>query len=308
MRQERIVFMGTSEISKVYLQSLIGHQYNIIATYTQPPRKQGRGMQVQKSPVHTFSLEHNIPVYHPKNFASLESIDELKKLKPDLVVIMGYGLLLPKSILQIPLYGCVNIHVSLLPRWRGAAPIEHAILNGDEKTGVSIFLLDEKLDAGPIIATQEININKNINKEDLTSELNILGTVLLINTLPDLLDNKISMQKQDEAYATYAKKITSELRRINFNNEVNTVYNQIRAFAPKPSAWFVFNNERINIIKCLMKICEAEASTIMNRQFHIGCKNGIIIPEIIQREGKNSMKIGEFLKGFAFDVSQKVNG
>jgi len=307
MRQERIIFMGTPEISKVYLQSLIDHKYNVIATYTQPPRKQGRGMLMQKSPVHELSLEHNIPVYHPKNFASLESIDELKKLKPDLVVIMGYGLLLPKSILQIPLYGCINIHVSLLPRWRGAAPIEHAILNGDEKTGVSIFLLEEKLDAGPIIATQEININKNINKEDLTSELNILGTVLLINTLPDLLDNKISMQKQDEAYATYAKKITSELRRINFNNEVNTVYNQIRAFAPKPSAWFIVNNERFNIIKCLMKICEAEASTIMNRQFHIGCKNGIIIPEIIQREGKKSMKIGEFLKGFTFDVGQKVN-
>ena len=261
MRQERIIFMGTPEISKVYLQSLIDHKYNIIATYTQPPRKQGRGMLIQKSPVHELSLEHNIPVYHPKNFASLESIDELKKLKPDLVVIMGYGLLLSKSILQVPLYGCINIHVSLLPRWRGAAPIEYAILNGDEKTGVSIFLLEEKLDAGPIIAAQKININKNINKEDLTSELNILGTVLLINTLPDLLDNNISAQKQNETYATYAKKITPELRRINFNNEVNTVYNQIRAFAPKPSAWFVVNNERFNIIKCSMKICEAEAAT-----------------------------------------------
>ncbi|MDP7195609.1 MAG: methionyl-tRNA formyltransferase [SAR202 cluster bacterium] len=300
--------MGTPEISKVYLQSLIDHQYNIIATYTQPPRKQGRGMQVQKSPVHPLSLEHNIPVYHPENFASLESIDELKKLKPDLVVVMGYGLLFPKSILQIPLHGCINIHISLLPRWRGAAPIEHAILNGDEKTGVSIFLIEEKLDAGPIIATQEIYIKKNINKKDLTSELNTLGTALLINTLPDLLDNKISAQKQDETNATYAKKITPELRRINFNNEVNTVYNQIRAFTPKPSAWFIVNNERFNIIRCSMKICEAEASTIMNSQFHIGCKNGIIIPEIIQREGKKSMTIEEFLKGFIFDAGQKVNG
>ena len=308
MRQERIIFMGTPEISKVYLQSLINHKYNVIATYTQPPRKQGRGMLMQKSPVHALSLEHNIPVYHPKNFSSFENINELKKLEPDLVVIMGYGLLLPKSILQTPLYRCINIHVSLLPRWRGAAPIEHAILNGDEKTGISIFLLEEKLDAGPIIATQEINIHKDINKGNLTSELNILGTALLINTLPDLLDNKISVQKQDETFATYAKKITPELRRINFNNEVNTVYNQIRSFAPKPSAWFAFNNERFNIIKCLMKICEAESSTIMNRQFHIGCKNGIIIPEIIQREGKKSMKIEEFLKGFAFDVGQKLNG
>ncbi len=308
MRQERIVFMGTPEISKVYLQSLIDHQYNIIATYTQPPRKQGRGMLIKKSPVHTLSLEYNIPVYHPKNLASFESTNEIKKLKPDLVVIMGYGLLLPKSILQIPHYGCINIHASLLPKWRGAAPIEHAILNGDEITGVSIFLLEEKLDAGPIIATQEININKNINKGNLTSELNILGTLLLINTLPDLLDKKISLQKQDETYATYAKKITPELRRINFNNEINTVYNQIKAFAPKPSACFTVNNERFNIIKCLMKTCEAETSTIINRQFHIGCKNGIIIPEIIQREGKKSMKIGEFLKGFAFEVGQKING
>ena len=308
MRQESIVFMGTPEISKVYLQSLIDHKYNIIATYTQPPRKQGRGMLMQESPAHALSLEHDIPVYHPENFTSLESINDLKKLKPDLVVIMGYGLLLPKSILQIPPYGCINIHVSLLPKWRGAAPIEHAILNGDEKTGVSIFLLEEKLDTGPIIATQKININKNINKENLTSELNILGTTLLINTLPDLLDKKISLQKQDETYATYAKKITPELRRINFNNEINAVYNQIRAFAPNPSAWFTVNNMRFSIIKCLMKICEAEASTIMNRQFHIGCKNGIIIPEIIQREGKKSMTIEEFLKGFIFDAGQKVNG
>jgi len=308
MRRERIVFMGTPEISKVYLQSLIDHQYNIIATYTQSPRKQGRGMLIQKSPIHSLSLEYNIPVYHPNNFESLETVKELRKLKPDLVVIMGYGLLLPKSILLIPNYGCINIHISLLPRWRGAAPIEHAILNGDEKTGVSIFLLEEKLDAGPIIATQEININNDSNKEILTSELNILGSVLLINTLPDLLENKISMRKQDEACATFAKKITPEFRRINFNNEVHAVYNQIRAFAPKPSAWFTVNNERFNIIKSSMKICEAEASVIMNRQFHIGCNNGIIIPEIIQREGKKSMKIGEFLKGFAFDVGQKING
>ncbi len=307
MRRERIVFMGTPEISKVYLQSLIDHKYNIIATYTQSPRKQGRGMLIQKSPIHSLSLEQNIPVYHPKNFESLETVKELRKLKPDLVVIMGYGLLLPRSILLIPNYGCINIHISLLPRWRGAAPIEHAILNGDEKTGVSIFLLEEKLDAGPIIATQEIKINNDSNKESLTSELNILGSILLINTLPDLLENKISMQKQDEACATFAKKITPEFRKINFNNEVHAVYNQIRAFAPKPSAWFTVNNERFNIIKSSMKICEAEASAIINRQFHIGCKNGTIIPEIIQREGKKSMKIEEFLKGFVFDVGQKVN-
>ena len=307
MRQERIVFMGTPEISKIYLQSLIDQKYNIIGAYTQPPRKQGRGMKMQNSAVHTLALENNIPVYHPKNFASLDTLNEFKELNSDIAVLMGYGILLPNSILNTPVHGSINIHVSLLPRWRGAAPIEHAILNGDSVTGVSIFQLEEKLDAGPIIAAQEINISENISKEDLMIQLNTLGTSLLTKILPDFLDKKITLQKQDENKVTYANKITPEHRKINFNNEVNTVYNQIRAFAPKPSAWFILNNERINIIKCSMKICYAEVSTIINDQFHIGCRNGKIIPQVIQRQGKKPMEIGEFLKGFTFNVGEKVD-
>ena len=307
MRQERIIFMGTPEISKIYLQSLIEYKYNIIAAYTQPPRKKGRGMQIQNSPVHKLSLKHNIPVYHPNNFASLDTIDEFKKLNSDIAIVMGYGILLPKGIIEAPIHGSINIHVSLLPRWRGAAPIEHSLLNGDKITGVSIFQLKEKLDAGPIIANQKINIDANISKEDLTIQLNTMGTLLLNKILPDFFDKKIILQKQDESKATYAKKITSKHRKINFNNDVITIYNQIRSFAPKPSAWFVLNNERINIIKCSMKICDAEVSTIMNDQFHIGCRNGKIIPQIIQRQGKKPMEISEFLKGFTFKIGQKIN-
>ena len=307
MRQERIVFMGTPNISKIYLQSLIDHKYNIVAIYTQPPRKQGRGMQIQNSPVHSLALENNIPVYHPKHFSSLDTINEFKELNSDIVVVMGYGILLPKSIFNIPFHGSINIHLSLLPRWRGATPIEHAILNEDHVTGVSIFQLEEKLDAGPIIATQEINVDKNISKENLTIQLNTVGTSLLIKILPDLLDKKIKFQKQDKNKITYAKKFTTQHRKINFNNEINTVYNQIRAFAPKPSAWFVFNNERINIIKCSMQICDSEISAINNDQFHIGCRNGKIIPQIIQRQGKKPMEIDEFLKGFVFNVGEKIN-
>lgn len=307
MHQERIIFMGTAEISRIYLQSLIDNKYKIIATYTQPPQKKSRGMLILNSPVHQLSLEHKIPVYHPKDFSSFSSINELNDLNPDIIIVMGYGILLPNKILQLPLHGCINIHVSLLPRWRGASPIEHAILNGDKKTGISIFKLEEKLDSGPIIASQEININENINKEDLTSKLNILGTTLLIKILPDLLDKKILMKKQDETFTTYARKITSEFRKIDFNNNINVIYNQIRAFSPKPSAWFIFNNERFNIIKCSIKVCDAEPSTIMNSQFHIGCSNGIILPEIIQRSGKKPMNIEEFLNGFVFTAGQKVN-
>ena len=306
MHQKRVVFMGTPNISKIYLQSLIDHRYNIIAIYTQPPRKQGRGMQIQNSPVHSLALANNIPVYHPKNFLSLDTINEFKKLNSDIIVVMGYGILLPKSIFNIPIHGSINIHLSLLPRWRGATPIEHTILNGDLVTGVSIFQLEEKLDAGPIISSQQINIDKNISKENLTNQLNTIGTSLLIKILPDLLDKNIKFQKQDNNHVTYAQKFTTKHRKINFNNEVNAVYNQIRAFAPKPSAWFIFNNERINIIKCSMQICDSEVSTINNDQFHIGCLNGKIIPQIIQRQGKKPMKIGEFLKGFVFNVGEKI--
>ena len=156
MRRERIIFMGTPDIARIYLQSLVENQYNIIAVFTQPPRKQGRGMQIHNSPVHKLAVENNIPVFYPKNFANLDTINEFKKLNPDIVIVMGYGLLLPKPILKIPIYGCINIHVSLLPRWRGASPIEHAILCGDQTTGVSIFKLEEQLDTGPIIAVQKI--------------------------------------------------------------------------------------------------------------------------------------------------------
>ena len=307
MRKERIIFMGTPNIAIPYLQSLIDNKYNIIAVYTQMPRKQGRGMKIQNSAVHTLALKYKIPIFHPKNFASLETIKEFKQLNPDIAVVMGYGTLLPKKILNTPVYGCINIHVSVLPKWRGPAPIEHAIFNGDKTTGISIFQLEEKLDAGPIIAAQEININNTFSKEDLTIQLNKLGTSLLTKILPDLFDKKISLQKQDDTKATYAKKITPELRKINFNNDIIKVYNHIRAFSPKPSAWFIFNNERINIIKCSMKICSAEMSTIINDQFHIGCRNGKIIPQIIQRQGKKPMRISEFLKGFTFKVGEKIS-
>ena len=307
MRQERIVFMGTPEISKIYLQSLIDHKYNIIGVYTQPPRKQGRGMEMNNSAVHTLALENNIPVYHPKNFESSDTINKFKELNSDIAVVMGYGILLPKSIFNTPFHGSINIHASLLPRWRGAAPIEHAILNGDSVTGISIFKLEEQLDAGSIIVAQEIDIGKNISKDDLTIQLNTLGTSLLTKILPGFLDKKITLKKQDENKATYAKKLKPHHRKINFNDEVDTVYNQIRAFASKPSAWFLLNNERINILKCSLKICKVQASTIINDQLHIGCRNGKIIPQIIQRQGKKSMKIEEFLKGFNFNVGEKID-
>jgi len=307
MFKERVIFMGTPEIASVYLQSLIDSHFNIVAVYTQPPRKKGRGMQVQESSVQKLAQKHKIEVYCPVDLGFSAAQKELQDLHPDIIVVMGYGLLLPKFILQLPRFGCINIHVSLLPRWRGAAPIEHAILNGDKITGLTIFKLVEKLDAGPIIAKDSMAIDPHIDKNDLTTLLNSKGTKLLISTLPDLFNKNVELEIQKEDMATHASKITTEIRKLDFNQDALTVYNRIRAFAPQPSAWFVFNKERIKIIKAKLRKGACEPSTIVNDQFHIGCNNGIICPTIVQREGKKPMKIDEFLRGFDFAVGQKIN-
>ena len=299
--------MGTPEIASVYLQSLIDSHFNIVAVYSQPPRKKGRGMQVQESPVQKLAQKHNIEVYCPVDLGFSATQKELENLQPDIIVVMGYGLLLPKFVLQLPRFGCINIHVSLLPRWRGAAPIEHAILNGDKITGLTIFKLVEKLDAGPIIAIDSMAIDQHIDKKDLTTLLSSRGTKLLISILPDLFNNNFALEIQNEDKVTYASKITTEMRKLNFNQDALTVYNHIRAFAPQPSAWFAFKNERIKIIKAKLMEGVCEPSTIVNDQFHIGCNNGIICQIIVQREGKKPMNADEFLRGFEFVVSQKIN-
>ena len=307
MFEQKIVFMGSADISREYLRSLFENKYNIIAVYTQPPRKKNRGMEVTKSPVQLYAEDNNIRIHHPNNLQLPDDLSALKDLKPDIVVVMGYGILIPSILLNIPKFGFINIHVSLLPRWRGASPIEHSIINGDKETGISIFQLEEKLDTGPILNSASIKIEDSFSKHDLILRLNKLGTSLLNETLPKIFNKTVLMKEQDDSKATYAKKLTSESRKINFNDNVTNVYNHIRAFSPKPSAWFMHNNQRINILKCSMDICKSESSKILNAKFHIGCKNGKIIPQIIQREGKKTMKINEFLKGYKFEVNQKIN-
>jgi len=307
MINKKIIFMGTPDIAAQHLKNLIDANLNIVGVFTQPPRKKNRGMEVTKSPVQLYAEEKNIRIHQPNNLELPDDLSVLRDLKPDIVVVMGYGILIPSILLNIPKFGFINIHVSLLPRWRGASPIEHSIINGDEQTGISIFQLEEKLDTGPILNSASIKIEDSFSKHDLILRLNKLGTSLLNETLPKIFNNTILMKEQDDSKATYAKKLTSESRKINFNDNVTNVYNHIRAFSPKPSAWFIHNNQRINIIKCSMHICKSESSKILNVQFHIGCKNGKIIPQIIQREGKKPMEINEFLKGYKFKVNQKIN-
>ena len=306
MKDKKIIFMGTPDIAAQHLNILIENNLNVVGVYTQPPRKKNRGMRVEKSDVHQIADKNNIEVFYPSTIDD-SVLEQVKSFEPDLIIVVAYGIILPSKFLNIPKYGCINIHVSLLPRWRGAAPIEHALLKGDEKTGISIIRISSKLDAGDILMQESLILNKDINSEDLTINLTNLGKKTLINALPLLFENKLIGVKQDKSKVTYANKFLPEDRKIDFNNSSNDVYNHIRAHGPKPGSWFTYKGERIKIIKA-KKINElGESSTILNKEFMIACKDGAILPLLIQREGKKVVSLDDFLRGFTFSIQDKLN-
>ena len=306
MKDKKIIFMGTPNIAAQHLNILIENNLNIVGIFTQPPRKKNRGMRIEKSDVHQIADKNNIEVFYPSTIDDTV-IQQVKSLEPDLIIVIAYGIILPASFLNIPKYGCINIHVSLLPRWRGAAPIEHALLAGDDKTGISIISVSPKLDAGDILMQESFTLDKDINRDELTLNLTNLGKTTLMKTLPLLFENKLIRKKQDESKVTYANKFLSEDRKINFYNSTDDVFNHIRAHGPKPGSWFTYKGERIKIIKA-KKINESgESSTILNKDFMIACKNGAILPEFIQREGKKVVSLDDFLRGFTFSIQDKLN-
>jgi methionyl-tRNA formyltransferase len=306
MKDKKIIFMGTPDIAAQHLNILFKKNLNIVGVFTQPPRKKNRGMRIEKSEVHQIAEKNNIEVFYPTSI-DVTVMEKVKSLEPDLIIVIAYGIILPSKFLNIPKYGCINIHVSLLPRWRGAAPIEHALLAGDEKTGISVISISPKLDAGDILMQESFAIDKDINSDDLTINLTNLGKKTLMETLPLLFENKLIRKKQDESKVTYANKFISEDRKINFYNSSDDVYNHIRAHGPKPGAWFTYRGERIKIIKA-KKINElGKSSTILNKDFMIACKDGAILPLLIQREGKKVVSLDDFLRGFTFSIQDKLN-
>ena len=306
MKDKKIIFMGTPDIAAQHLNILIETNFNIVGVFTQPPRKKNRGMRIEKSDVHQIAEKNDIEVFYPTSIDDTV-IEQVKSLEPDLIIVIAYGIILPSKFLNIPSFGCINIHVSLLPRWRGAAPIEHALLAGDEKTGISVISISPKLDAGDILFQESFVLDRDINSDDLTLSLTNLGKNTILKTLPLLFENKLIRKKQDESKVTYANKFLSEDRKINFYNSVDDVYNHIRAHGPKPGSWFTYKGERIKIIKA-KKINESgESSTILNKDFMIACKDGAILPEFIQREGKKVVSLDDFLRGFTFSIQDKLN-
>ena len=306
MKDKKIIFMGTPDIAAQHLNILIENNLNVVGVFTQPPRKKNRGMRIEKSDVHQIANKNNIEVFYPSVIDDTV-IEQAKSLEPDLIIVVAYGIILPSKFLNIPKYGCINIHVSLLPRWRGATPIEHALLAGDIKTGISVIRISSQLDAGDILMQESFSLDKDMSSDELTFNLTNLGKKTLMKTLPLLFENKLIRKKQDATKVTYANKFTSKDRKINFHNSSDDVYNHIRAHGPKPGSWFTYKEERIKIIKAKKTNQLGESSTIIDKDFTIACKEGAILPLFIQREGKKVVSLEDFLRGFTFSMHDKLN-
>lgn len=309
----KIVFMGTPDFAVPALNELIKHQKdNIIAVYTKEPKKADRGQKIQESPIYKIAKENNIPIYTPKSLRKSEKDrEEFKKLKPDLVVVVAYGLIIPEEILNVPTYGFINIHPSLLPRWRGSSPMQRCLLSDDKETGVCIMKLDVGMDTGDIIKiSDKINIDENVDIEYLHDKLSVDGAKMLIDVINDIEKNNgiKNTIKQDDSLATVADKIDNSEGKIDFqNSSIFFIEKQIRALGKFIGTYFVHNGKRIKILQAkILNTKTGSTGTIIDKDFDIQCKDGILKPLVLQKEGKKPMSINDFLNGYKFNIGDRV--
>ena len=295
---KKIVFMGTSNFSVPILKSLYQNGYPIVTIYTQPPQKSMRGQKVNKSPIQKMAENLCIECRTPDSLKeNNEEYNFLKLLNPDLVIVVAYGQLIPKNYLSLSKHGFINIHASLLPKWRGAAPIQRSIMNLDKETGVSIMKIAEKLDAGPVMMQEKINITSEMNAEDLSNKLSDLSSKLILECIDEIEGGKAKFIDQDEQKATYAKKINKEEGKINWDNSAENILAQINSLLPNPGAWFSFMGERYKILKASISEAEGEKGKVIDNNLTIACKSKSIKVNEIQRQGKNKQSTSEFLLG-----------
>ena len=290
----RIVFMGTPEFAVPTLLALHEAGHEVTAAYTQPPRPAGRGKADRKSPVHLAAEKLGLEVCHPLTLRDLDAQADFLALEPELAVVVAYGLILPAAILEAPQRGCLNIHASLLPRWRGAAPIQRAILAGDHVTGVTIMRMEEGLDTGPMLATARVPVEDKTSGE-LHAELAEIGARLLVETVAQL--DQIKAQPQPELGATYAAKIDKAEARIDWSKPAELIEREVRAFAPFPGSWFELDGERIKVLRARAIGVNGADGTVLDDQLTIACGQAAIRPLTVQRAGKPAMAAADFLRG-----------
>lgn len=296
----KLIFAGTPEFAGAHLQALIEANYEIVAVYTQPDRPAGRGKKLSPSAVKTIAQAHNIPVEQPQNLKSSESLLQLQSYQADLMVVVAYGLILPKAVLDTPTFGCINVHGSLLPKWRGAAPIQRAVWAGDTLTGVTIMQMDEGLDTGDILLTKSLEIGKDDTSGDVYHKLATLGPKALKDCLANLAN--ITASKQDDVQATYAKKLSKEEAKCDWELSCQQLERNVRAFNPWPMAWFEYEQKNIKIHQsCAIE--QAHTYSIgsivaYNKEgLDIACSNGILRITVLQLPGKKAQAVSQIVNG-----------
>ena len=305
---KKIIFMGSPIFAVPILKSLYQNGYPVSVVYTQPPKKSSRGMKTQKSPVHNMAETLNIDVRTPENLkGNLGEYNFLEELNADLAIVVAYGKILPENFLSLAKKGFINIHASILPSWRGAAPIQRAIMNLDNKTGISIMKINNKLDAGPICNTYEVDIKKQDNAETISEKLSMLASEKILDEIDSIIDGKANFVEQDNKKASYAKKIEKSEGKINWNSSADEILGLINGLYPAPGAWFIYKGERHKILKADVGNARGEPGIVLSENLEIGCKEKSLKIIEIQREGKKIQKSGEFLLGSKIIKGSNLN-
>ena len=296
---KKIVFMGTPMFAVPILKSLYQNGYPISNVYTQPPQKSQRGQRINKSPVQgiaeTLNLEFRTPKYLKNNY---EEFEYFKTINADLAIVVAYGQIIPKEFLSLTKKGFINIHASLLPRWRGAAPIQRSIMNLDKEVGISIMKIAEQLDTGPVCNTYKLNLENNLNASDVSDKLSSIAAEKILNNIDDILEDKANFIEQDHSKATYASKIQKAEGEINWNENAKKINGKINGLYPVPGAFFIYKGERYKILKAEIGNGIGNPGEVVTDYLEVCCgdKQSIKIKEI-QRQGKKPQNIGEFMLG-----------
>ena len=300
--------MGTPFFAIPILKSLYQNGYPISVVYTQPPNKSQRGQKIKKSPIQgiseTLNLEFRTPVSLKNN---KEEYEYLKKLNADIAIVVAYGQIIPKEILTLTKKGFINIHASLLPKWRGAAPIQRSIMNLDKQTGISIMKINETLDTGPVCNSYKIDIKDNDNAEILSEKLSALASEKILENIDDILENKLEFKQQLHKGATYANKIEKFEGKIDWNNSAKSIIGKINGLYPSPGAWFLYNGERYKVLKAIISNGIGSPGVVLDDYLEICCNNQSVKILEIQRQGKRTQNINEFMLGSQIKKGSNLN-
>ncbi len=293
-----IVFMGTPDFSVPCLQALLDAGYLVTGVFTQPDKPKGRGYQLAPPPVKEFALTQNLPVFQPKTMRDAETLEQLKGCNPDLIVVVAYGKLLPKEVLDLPRLGCINVHASLLPKYRGAGPVQWSIINGEEETGVTTMYMAEALDTGDMLESASLKIGENETADELMERLSHLGAELLISTVKKAEEGTLKPVPQDEALSTYVSMLDKEMARLDFNKPAREVHNLIRGLSSWPCAYTFYQGKRLKVYRSKLSPMSGQPGELLDaKRFIVACRDGAVEFETVQYEGGKRMSGADFLRG-----------